>query len=197
MRWPSRPWAMRCMTLASFLKYAMSFQTRAAIVGVEAAKHAARAPTSMNELRATCSKCRRTADFECHVTTPTYLRRKRPRYLSLLRLATTDEGGDSTTESIGAPASRLQQLFRRVDVDMPKVQMDESMSFKQRIESVKAAVLCGGIGSTLRLLAVGTSAIIPSSLREVLATPDPTPPILLFCLASGFVQGALFGLTYR
>lgn len=34
-------------------------------------------------------------------------------------------------------------------------------------------------------------------LRDLLATPEPAASSLLFCLAAGFVQGALFGLTYR
>lgn len=74
---------------------------------------------------------------------------------------------------------------------------DGDFLFEQKLESVKAAFLCGAIGASSRLLAVGAGALSPPPLRDVLATPDPAAAAVLFGLASGFAQGALFGLTYR
>lgn len=74
---------------------------------------------------------------------------------------------------------------------------NEDFLFEQKVESVKAALLCGGVGSVTRLLAVGAGALAPDFLRDALGTPEPVASSLLFCLASGFAQGALFGLTYR
>ena len=68
---------------------------------------------------------------------------------------------------------------------------------KQKLESVKAAVLCGGVGAASRLLAVGAGVVAPPFMRDALAMPQPDTSALLFGLASGSVQGALFGLTYR
>ena len=68
---------------------------------------------------------------------------------------------------------------------------------EQKLESTKAAILCGGIGAALRLLAVGVGAAAPPFLRDALATPEPAASAVLFGLAAGFAQGALFGLTYR
>lgn len=58
--------------------------------------------------------------------------------------------------------------------------------------------MCGAVGSASRLLGVGAGALIPVGvLRDLVAAPEPAASSLLFCLAAGFVQGALFGLTYR
>ncbi|CAM9298283.1 unnamed protein product, partial [Choristocarpus tenellus] len=71
--------------------------------------------------------------------------------------------------------------------------------FEQKIESIKAAVLCGSVGSVSRLLAVGigTLPLVPPPLMEVLGVPEPGIAALLFCLGAGALDGALFGLTYR
>ncbi|CAM9377852.1 unnamed protein product [Ectocarpus sp. 13 AM-2016] len=75
---------------------------------------------------------------------------------------------------------------------------DSDFLFEQKLESVRAAVLCGSVGATSRLLAVGAGALLPGGLlREALAAPEPAGSSLLFGLAAGFAQGALFGLTYR
>ncbi|CAN0415263.1 unnamed protein product [Ectocarpus fasciculatus] len=75
---------------------------------------------------------------------------------------------------------------------------DSDFLFEQKLESVRAAVLCGSVGAASRLLAVGAGALLPGALlREALAAPEPAGSSLLFGLAAGFAQGALFGLTYR
>ncbi len=75
---------------------------------------------------------------------------------------------------------------------------DSDFLFEQKLESVRAALLCGAVGAASRLLAVGAGALIPGAfLRDLLATPEPAAGSLLFALAAGFSQGALFGLTYR
>lgn len=75
---------------------------------------------------------------------------------------------------------------------------DSDFLFEQKLESIRAALLCGSVGAASRLLAVGAGALIPGAfLRDWLATPEPTVGSLLFALAAGFSQGALFGLTYR
>ncbi|CAM9774513.1 unnamed protein product, partial [Laminaria digitata] len=74
---------------------------------------------------------------------------------------------------------------------------DGDFLMEQKIESAKAAILCGGIGAASRLLAVGVGAVVPSFLRDALAMPEPAASGVLFGLAAGFAQGALFGLTYR
>lgn len=74
---------------------------------------------------------------------------------------------------------------------------NEDFLFKQKLESVKAAVLCGGVGAVARLLAVGAGAVAPALVRDALGAPDAAASSVLFGLASGFAQGALFGLTYR
>ena len=74
---------------------------------------------------------------------------------------------------------------------------DGDFLMEQKLESAKAAILCGGVGAASRLLAVGVGAAVPPLLREALATPEPVASAVLFGLAAGFVQGALFGLTYR
>ncbi|CAM9177272.1 unnamed protein product, partial [Scytosiphon promiscuus] len=80
----------------------------------------------------------------------------------------------------------------------PRQHHDSDFLFQQKLESVRAALLCGGVGAACRLLAVGGGAIVPGTfLRAVVATPEPTPASVLFCVAAGFAQGALFGLTYR
>lgn len=74
---------------------------------------------------------------------------------------------------------------------------DGDFLMEQKLESAKAAFLCGGVGAASRLLAVGVGAAAPPFLRDALATPEPAASAVLFGLAAGFVQGALFGLTYR
>lgn len=74
---------------------------------------------------------------------------------------------------------------------------DGDFLFVQKLESVKAAFLCGGVGAASRLLAVGAGAVLPPILRDALASPEPAASGVLFGVAAGFAQGALFGLTYR
>lgn len=75
---------------------------------------------------------------------------------------------------------------------------DSDFLFEQKLESVRAALLCGAVGAASRLLAVGGGAFLPGTfLRELAATPEPAAASVLFGLAAGFAQGALFGLTYR
>lgn len=75
---------------------------------------------------------------------------------------------------------------------------DSDFLFEQKLESVRAALLCGAVGAASRLLAVGAGVFIPGAfLRDLLGAPEPAAASVLFGLAAGFAQGALFGLTYR
>eukprot|EP00752_Nemacystus_decipiens_P005347 g4848.t1 len=97
--------------------------------------------------------------------------------------------------AVSAPKEGAAQASRR---RRQQHHHDSDFLFEQKLESVRAALLCGAVGAASRLLAVGAGAFVPGAfLRELLATPEPAAASVLFGLAAGFAQGALFGLTYR
>lgn len=119
----------------------------------------------------------------------------------------------SSTENISPAGEVFSSLYSRLrqrqQANQPQQHQQQQQSqglaphhdgdflFDQKIESVKAALLCGGVGAASRLLAVGAAAVTPAAVREALAAPEPVASAVVFGLASGFVQGALFGLAYR
>ena len=104
-------------------------------------------------------------------------------------------GAQVVSSAAAAPKEGAAQASRR---RRQQHHHDSDFLFEQKLESVRAALLCGAIGASSRLLAVGAGALIPGTfLRELLATPEPAAASVLFGLAAGFAQGALFGLTYR
>lgn len=108
----------------------------------------------------------------------------------------TSPGGQAFSNLYSRLRPRQQPNQRQQQPQGP-AHHDGDFLFDQKIESVKAALLCGGVGAASRLLAIGAAAVAPSVVREALAAPEPVASAVVFGLASGFVQGALFGLTYR
>lgn len=111
----------------------------------------------------------------------------------------------ATEEYYKIPSSLSPYLSRQTSgrgtqpPQLPPQQQQYSADFlfKQRLESAKAALLCGGVGAASRLIAVGAGAVAPAFLVDILALPESDASALLLGIASGFAQGALFGLTYR
>lgn len=142
----------------------------------------------------------RALDAGCHYTTPQSPRRNTRNVTQFLRKASANGIGERGLENAASSVSASEEVPIISQIGPTEERLPprgSSFLFEQRIESAKGAILCGVAASGSRLLAVGVGTLVPPVLRETLAVPEPAASALLFCLASGFVQGALFGLTYR
>lgn len=193
---PTRSLIAQCVILVTVLQNTASFRLRVN-VDVDIEKHAARLGSGLSVARDRFNTFTTTSSLDRHVSVGHLRHRKYFRHLVLLNNA-AEEVTSSDAESAGTRARTGIVSSGQMDATtLPGRTQGSEFMFNQRIESAKAAVLCGAAGSASRLLAVGASVLTPSILRDALAAPDPTASTLLFCLAIGFVQGALFGLTYR